>query len=66
MGGLVFYGLPLVDGRKTHNLKVMSYVLLRELTEDYCLGDSLSTLRKCSEEVKEEPGYIGVFAEKKI
>ena len=30
------------------------------------LGDSLSgSLRNCSEEVKEEPGYIGVFAGKK-
>ena len=27
--------------------------------------DSQRTLRDCSEEVKEEPGYIGVFAKNK-
>ena len=47
-----------VDWRKTYNLKVVSYVLFGDLTEDYSPGDSLSD---SSEEVREESGYIGVF-----
>ena len=51
-----------VDWRKTYNLKVVSYVLFGDLTEDYSPGDSLSD---SSEEVREESGYIGVFLLKK-
>ena len=51
-----------VDWRKTHNLKVASYVLFGDLTEDYSPGDNLSALRNCCKEVKEESGYIRVFA----
>ena len=37
-------------------------VLFRELIEDWSLSVAL---RKCSKEVREGPGWIGVFAEKK-
>ena len=47
-----------------HHLKSASYVLLGNLAEDHSLGDSLSALRNCSKEVREEVGYIGVFAGK--
>ena len=48
-----------------HNLKVENYVVFGGHTEDLSLGDRLSdALRNCSEEVREEPGYIGVFAVK--
>ena len=43
----------------------MSEVLSGDLTEDYSPGNSLSILRKWSEGVKEEPGYIRVFGTKK-
>ena len=48
-----------------YNLTVMSEVLSGDLTEDYSPGNSLSILRKWSEGVKEEPGYIRVFGTKK-
>ena len=35
------------------------------LTEDYSLGASHSALRNSSKKVREEPGYIGTFAEKR-
>ena len=54
------------DWRKTHKLKVANYVLFGDLTEDCTLGVSLSdALRICSKEVREKPGYKGVFVEKK-
>lgn len=57
--------MTLLTEKKTHNLKVASYVLSGDLIEDYNLQDSLSyNLRNSSKEVKEELGYIGVFAEK--
>ena len=46
--------------------KIVHYVLFRNLTEDYSLGGSLSdALEERSKEVREEPRYIGVFAEKR-
>ena len=52
---------------KKHNLKVENYVfLLGDKTEDLSLEDSAQiALRDCSENVREEPGYIGVFGGKK-
>ena len=39
--------------------------LFGDFTENYSLGDSLSVaLQNCSEEIREEPGYTGVFAKK--
>lgn len=43
----------------------MSEVLSGDLPEDYSPGNSLSTLRKWYEGVREEPGYIRVFVTKK-
>lgn len=43
----------------------MSEVLSGDLPEDYSPGNSLSTLRKWYEGVREEPGYIRVFGAKK-
>ena len=46
-----------------YNPKVATYVLFRELTEDCSPGDSPQiALKSYSKEVREEPGYIGVFA----
>ena len=55
-----------VNLKKTHNQKVENYVLFGYITEDYIAQESASqiVLRNCSKEVREEPGYIGVFAEK--
>ena len=39
-----------------------NYVSFSGLSEDLSLEDSLSSLRDCSQEIREEPGYIGVFA----
>ena len=36
---------------KIHNVRAMSFSLIWGLTKDYSLGDSLSALRNCSEEV---------------
>ena len=47
--------------KNMHNLQVENYVLLNGLTEDLSPGYSLSALRDCSKEVREEPGYIGVL-----
>ena len=48
-----------------HPLKVENYVLFGGLSEDLSLGSSFSDhSRNCSEEVREEPGYMGVFATK--
>ena len=49
--------------KKMHKLKVENSVVLDGHTEDLSPGDSFSdALRGCSEEVREEPGYRGVFA----
>ena len=46
-----------------HNLKVEGSVLLGGLSEDLKPGrqDTYIALRYLSEEVREEPGYIGVL-----
>lgn len=44
----------------------VSYVLFRNLTEDYSLQDSLSNgSEEVFGEVREEPGYIGGFLAEK-
>ena len=45
------------------NLKVENYVLFIRLSEDFKprKQNSQITLRRCSEDVREEPGYIGVL-----
>ena len=49
------YTMTLLTEKKTHNLKVVSYVLSGDLVEDYNLQDSLwYNLRNSSKEVKEE------------
>ena len=50
-------------GEKKHNVKVENYVLLGRFAEDLSPGGGLS-LRDCVHEVREGPGYIGVFATK--
>lgn len=45
-----------------HNLRAESYILFGELCEDLSLGHSLSATRDCFGEVREESGYVGVFA----
>ena len=48
-----------------HNLNVENYDLFGELAEDSHPGDHISIApRDCFKEVREEPGYIGVFAKK--
>ena len=48
------------------NLKVENYVLFIRLSEDFKprKQNSQITLRSCSEEAREEPGYIRVFVRK--
>ena len=49
--------------RKKCNLKAENYVLFSRLPEDLALKTtSQIALRDCFEEVREEPGYIGVSA----
>ena len=50
---------------ETHKLKVASYVLFGDLTEDYSLGDSLSgSSEGLFQRGKGGAGYVGVFTEK--
>ena len=42
--------------KKTYNLKFENYVLFGRLNEDLSQEYSLSALRDCYEEVREEPG----------
>lgn len=51
--------------KKLHDLKVENYVLFGGITEDSSPGYSLRAFKDCSREVREEPRYRGVFAEKK-
>ena len=53
--------------KKTHTVQVENYVLFRDITENYIAQDTASqiALRNCSKEVREQPGYIRVFAETK-
>lgn len=48
--------------KKKHNLKVGNYALLTDLSRRDSLSDNSDG---CSEEVREEPGYVGVFAKTK-
>lgn len=57
--------IPLVNWRKMHNLKVVSWILFGDHTGDYSLGHSLSAWRNFSKEVREEPGYMEIFGWKK-
>lgn len=52
--------------KKMHNLKVENSVLFCGLSEDFKLRRQplRIALRECSAEVREEPGYMGVFATK--
>ena len=51
--------------KKFHSLKVEDCVLFEGLAEDLSLeAASQTALRDCSEEVREEPGYTGLFAAK--
>ena len=54
------------QGKKgKHNLKVENYVLFGRHTKDLSQDvASQKVLRDCSEEIREEPGCIGVFATK--
>ena len=48
-----------------HSLKVENYILFGGLTEDVSLGYRLSeSSEELSKEVREEPRYIGDFANK--
>ena len=47
-----------------HNLKFENYVLFSRLSENLSWRYSLSALRECSKEGREEPGYRVVFTEK--
>ena len=51
--------------QKKHKLRVDNSVLFGKLSEDFKPGAAFQiALRDLSEEVKEEAGYIGVFATK--
>lgn len=54
----------LTGKRKLHNLKVANYseTLLRTVAGK---AASQISLRNCSKEQRQDPGYIGVFAKKK-
>ena len=47
-----------------HNLKVENYVLFSDLTK-HKMSAIQKALRNRTKEIREEQGYIGVFAEKK-
>ena len=48
-----------------HSLKVENYILLSRLTRMKAQESASSIpLRDCSKEVREEPGYIDIFATK--
>ena len=51
------------EKKMLQNLKVENYALFIRLFEDFKprKQNSQITLRSCSEEVREEPGYIGVL-----
>ena len=51
-----------------HNLTVTGYILFRDINERLTIAweaASQIALRNCSKEVREEPRYIGIFAENK-
>ena len=51
------------EKKMLQTLKVENYVLFIQLSEDFKprKQNSQITLRSCSEEVREEPGYMGVL-----
>ena len=51
-----------VSTKKMHNLKFENHVLFSRLSENLSWRYSLSALRECSKEGREEPGY-SIFAE---
>ena len=55
----------LLHRKKTAQQKIEDYVVSGGHTEDLIPGDSCSALREISEEVRELPGYIGVYLKKK-
>lgn len=58
--------LRYVDWRKSYNLKAESSVLFGDYTENYIWEiSSQIVLRSYSEEVMDEPGYVGVLCWKK-
>lgn len=48
-------------GEKKHNQELENYILFSRHIEDLSPRDRLSALKDCSEEVREEAGYIGVL-----
>ena len=49
--------------KKVHDLKAEAYVLFSKLAEDFNPEDSLSdSSEELIEEIREKPGYTGVFA----
>ena len=61
-----FLGRGQSTEKKMYNLKVETYVLFGGIYEDFMPGrwDPQVSLRDLFEEVKEEPGYRGVFVMK--
>ena len=59
-------GLLLAEKKKMHNLKTENYVLLSR--QNWGLEPRMQPLRQllrdCSDEIKEEPGYIGVLQQR--
>lgn len=50
-----------------HNLKFTGYILFRDINERLTIAweaASQIALRNCSKEVREEPEYMGVYAER--
>ena len=51
--------------KKVHDLKAEAYVSFSKLAEDFNPEDNLSdSSEKLIEEIREKPGYTGVFATK--
>ena len=51
--------------KKVHDLKAEAYVLFSKLAEDFNPEDNLSdSSEELIEEIREKPGYTGVFATK--
>ena len=63
--GFGVLGCYYVDRKKMHGLKVGKYILLEASLRAVSWGSFWLALRNCSKEVREEPGYMGVLAEKK-
>ena len=64
LSALLIIKMDVLTAKKMlQNLKVENYVLFIRLSEDFKprKENSQITLRSCSEEVREEPGYIRVL-----